>query len=68
MFDHTTKLYVRVQLGKSKEYYEKWISKDGENWELVDKLKSFDQVILTQQELIDNNFKNLFKKITSRNV
>lgn len=66
MFDHTTKLYTRVKLSDNKKYYEKWVSTDGENWELDKRLHSFDQVMLTQQELINNNFKNLFKKIISK--
>ena len=68
MFDHTTKLYTRVKLSDNKKYYEKWVSSDNKNWELVDKLESFDQVMSTQQELIDNNYKNLFRKILSDKV
>lgn len=68
MFDHSSKLYVKIQLSKNKKYYEKWVSKDKRNWELVDTLKSFDQVMSTQQELIDNNYKNLFSKILSKKV
>lgn len=68
MFDHSSKLYIRVQLSVNKKYYEKWVSSDNKNWELVDKLKSFDQVMSTQQELIDNNYKNLFRKILSDKV
>lgn len=68
MFDHSTKLYIRIQLSNDKKYYEKWVSKNKKNWELVDTLKSFDQVMLTQQELIDNNYKNLFRKLISDNV
>ena len=68
MFDHSTKLYLKIQLSDNKKYYEKWVSKDKKDWDLVDKLKSFDQVMSTQQELIDNNYKNLFRKITSDKV
>lgn len=68
MFDHSSKLYIRVKLSVNNKYYEKWVSSDNKNWELVDKLKSFDQVMSTQQELIDNNYKNLFRKILSDKV
>lgn len=68
MFDHSTKLYVRVQLSEDKEYYEKWVSKNKRNWRLVDTMKSLDDVMSTQQELIDNNYKSLFDKITSTSV
>lgn len=68
MFDHSTKLYVRVQLSENKEYYEKWVSKNKRNWKLVDTMKSLDQVMSTQQELINNNYKSLFEKITSVGV
>ena len=68
MFDHSTKLYSKIQLSDNKKYYEKYVSRDKKNWELVSKLKSFDEVLSTQQELIDNNYKNLFKKITSGRI
>ena len=68
MFDHSTKLYVRIQLSENKEYYEKWVSNNKRNWRLVDTMKSLDQVMSTQQELINNNYKSLFEKITSVSV
>ncbi len=68
MFDHSTKLYCKIQLSDNKKYYEKYVSRDKKNWELISKLKSFDEVLSTQQELIDNNYKNLFKKITSGRI
>ncbi len=68
MFDHSTKLYSKIQLSDNKKYYEKYVSSDKKNWELVSKLKSFDEVLSTQQELIDNNYKNLFKKIISGRI
>jgi hypothetical protein len=68
MFDHSTKLYCKILLSDNKKYYEKYVSRDKKNWELISKLKSFDEVLSTQQELIDNNYKNLFKKITSGRI
>jgi hypothetical protein len=68
MFDHSTKLYCKIQLSDNKKYYEKYVSRDKKNWELISKLKSFDDVLTTQQELIDNNYMNLFRKISSGKV
>ena len=68
MFDHSTKLYCKIQLSENKKYYEKYVSRDKKNWELISKLKSFDEVLTTQQELIDNNYMNLFRKISSGKV
>jgi hypothetical protein len=65
MFDHSTKLYTRICLSENKEYYEKWVSKNGRDWELKDTMNSLDEVMSIQQELIDNNYKNLFDKILS---
>jgi hypothetical protein len=55
-------------LSDNKKYYEKYVSRDKKNWELISKLESFDEVLSTQQELIDNNYKNLFKKIISGRI
>jgi hypothetical protein len=68
MFDHSTKLYCKIQLSENKKYYEKYVSRDKKNWELISKLKSFDEVLTTQQELIDNNYMNLFRKISTGKV
>jgi hypothetical protein len=65
MFDHSTKLYFKIQLSANKNYYEKYVSSDKKNWELMGKLNSFEEVMTTQQELIDNNYKNLFRKLIS---
>ena len=65
MFDHSTKQYTRICLSENKEYYEKWVSKNGRDWELKDTMNSLDEVMSIQQELIDNNYKNLFDKILS---
>lgn len=66
MFDHSTKLYIRVCLSDNKKYYEKWVSNNKKDWRLVDKLKSFDEVMSIQQNLIDNNYMNLFNKISNK--
>lgn len=65
MFDHVNRIYVRIVLNEKKKYWEKWVSKNKRKWELVDKLKSLDEVLKSQQSLIDNNFKNLYKLIAS---
>lgn len=66
MFDHSIKLYVRIQLSKDKKYYEKWVSKNKEEWKLVDKLESLDQVMSTKRNVIDNNYLNLFSVVLGK--
>lgn len=65
MFDHSKKIYVRITLNEKKKYWEKWVSKNKKRWELVDTLKSLDDVLKSQQSLINDNFRNLYKLITT---
>lgn len=66
MFDHTNRLYVRITLNESKKYWERWVSKNKRKWELTGKLKTLDDVLKSQQDLVNNNYQNLFKMITNR--
>lgn len=64
MFDHTAKMYVRVQLSQDKKCYQKWVSKNKKDWKLSETFNSLDEVMKSQQELINGNYRNLFKVIT----
>ena len=64
MVDHKNKLRVRIQLSDNRKYWEKWISKNNGKWEFLNKVSTLDGVLKSQQEIIDNNYKNLFEMVS----
>ena len=66
LVDKSKKMYVRIKLSEDRKYWERWVSSDKRSWELSSKLKSLTQVLESQQELIDNNYKNLFNVILKK--
>lgn len=66
MVDMTKKLFVRIKFNKTKNIWEKFVSKDKKNWELAGKLESLEEVFKSQQEIVDSNYQNLFNLITKK--
>ena len=66
LVDKSKKMYVRIKLSEDRKYWERWVSSDKRSWELSSKLKSLTQVLESQQELIDSNYKNLFNVILKK--
>lgn len=64
MIDHKNKLRVRIQLSDNRKYWEKWVSKNNGKWEFLNKVSTLDGVLKSQQEIIDNNYKNLFDMVS----
>lgn len=60
LVDKSKKVFVRIQLSNNRKYWEKWISKDKKDWELDGKLKSLEDVLKSQQDVIDSNYNNFF--------
>lgn len=60
LVDKSKKVFVRIQLSNNRKYWEKWISKDKKDWELSGKLKSLEEVLKSQQDVIDSNYNNFF--------
>lgn len=60
LVDKSKKVFVRIQLSDNRKYWEKWISKNKKDWELSAKLKSLEEVLKSQQDVIDSNYNNLF--------
>jgi hypothetical protein len=63
MIDHKNKLRVRIQLSDNRKYWEKWVSKNNGKWEFLNKVSTLDGVLKSQQEIIDNNYNNLFEMV-----
>ena len=66
LFDHTKQVFSRIKLDDTKKYYEVWVSKSKKNWELKKSKMSFDEAMNYQEEIINNNYKNLFELVTTK--
>ena len=66
IFDRAKNVRIKIVLSESRRFWEKWISKPDGKWEYIGKVKTLDEVIQSQQEIIDNNYKNLFNIITKK--
>jgi hypothetical protein len=64
MFDHTTKLYVRIK--KSNEGWDRMVSKTKKVWKLTHKALSMDEVLRFKEEIVNNNFRNLYGVISKK--
>jgi len=66
LVDKSKKMFVKIKLSDNRKFWEKWTSTNKKNWELTTKMKSLEEVLKSQQELIDSNYKNLFDVITKK--
>lgn len=66
LIDKTKEMFVNIKLSKDGKYWERWVSFDKKKWVLENKLKSFDEVLKSQQDLINKNYVNLFNVITKK--
>jgi hypothetical protein len=66
LVDKSKKVFVKIKLSENRKYWERWTSTNKKNWELSGKIDSLEGVLKSQQELIDNNYKNLFDVISKK--
>lgn len=66
LVDKSKKVFVRIQLSDNRKYWEKWISKNKKEWELSSKLKSLEEVLKSQQDVIDSNYNNFFNFLVKK--
>ena len=66
LVDKSKKVFVKIKLSENRKYWERWTSTNKKNWELSGKIDSLEEVLKSQQELIDNNYKNLFDVISKK--
>jgi hypothetical protein len=66
LVDKSKKVFVKIKLSENRKYWERWTSTNKKNWELTGKINSLEEVLKSQQELIDNNYKNLFDVISKK--
>jgi len=66
LVDKSKKVFVKIKLSENRKYWERWTSTNKKNWKLTGKINSLEEVLKSQQELIDNNYKNLFDVIVKK--
>lgn len=66
LFDRIKNLYVRVQLSDNKKYYERWVSRTKRKWVLDKTRMTLDDVMKSQQDIVNNNYRNLFNIVTKK--
>lgn len=66
LFDRVKKLYVRVQLSDNKKYWERWVSRSKRKWVLDKTRMTLDDAMSSQQDIINNNYRNLFNIVTKK--
>jgi hypothetical protein len=66
LVDKSKKVFVKIKLSENRKYWERWTSTNKKNWELSDRIETLEEVLKSQQELIDNNYKNLFDVIVKK--
>ena len=66
LVDMSKKVFVKIKLSENRKYWERWTSTNKLDWELSDRIETLEEVLKSQQELIDNNYKNLFDVIVKK--
>lgn len=66
LFDKSKQLHVRINMNDAGDGWERWVSVNKVDWELDKVLNSLDEVLKSQQELIDNNYRNLYNLIIKK--
>jgi hypothetical protein len=66
LFDHSNKLFVMIKKSADTNHWERFVSKNKKKWELTHSSLSLDDVLKFKEEVIDNNFKNLYNLIISK--
>jgi hypothetical protein len=60
LMDKSKNMNVKIRKSSDGKYWERWVSTNGTEWNLDRKLSSLEEVLKSQQEIIDNNYRNLF--------
>ena len=64
LFDHTNNVFVRIRKSDDTIHWERVISKNKKSWVITHKCLSLEDALKFKEEVINNNFKNLFNLIT----
>jgi hypothetical protein len=66
LVDKSENIYVRIKLSNNRKHWERWVSKDKRKWLLSEKMGTLEDVLKSQQELINRNYKNFFDVVTKK--
>jgi hypothetical protein len=64
MFDHALNQYVRIK--RTAKGWERWVSKSKKHWKMTHKAKSMDDVLRFKEEVVNNNYRNLYGLILKK--
>lgn len=62
LFDQLNKVYVKIILGKG-DKWERWVSDTKKKWIMTHNSLSLDDVIRMKEEVVSNNYNNLYSLI-----
>lgn len=66
LYDHSNKLFVRIKKSKDASLWNRFVSKNKKSWKLTHSTPSLEDVLKYKEEVINNNFRNLFKVLTKK--
>ena len=64
MYDFKSKIHFKVESSKDKQGFDIKVSSDKKTWKTEKTGITFDEVMKTKEEIINNNFNHLYKLIT----
>jgi replication-associated recombination protein RarA len=66
LIDKSKKMYVKIKLSDNRKYWERWVSFNKRKWEMDSKLKTLEEVLKSQQDIIDNNYRSFYDLVTTK--
>jgi len=66
LIDKSNKMYVKIKLSDNRKYWERWVSFNKRKWEMDSKLKTLEEVLKSQQDIIDNNYRSFYDLVTTK--
>ena len=66
LIDKSKKMHVKIKLSDDRKYWERWISFNKRKWEMDSKLKTLEEVLKSQQDIIDNNYRSFYDLVTTK--
>jgi hypothetical protein len=66
LFDHSSKNYVRIGKSDDTNHWERFTSTDKKTWKKTHTFNNMEDAIKSRDEVVDNNYRNLYDLITKK--